>query len=952
MADNSCTDNVIKALLSNDEEVKFSRDELENIEKQLKNQQENMNAEMLGKEATRLGLEVQRVALIKKQGLVAQAQHVAEKLAVIKNIWSDGPGFGLESLIVGVNSSRFGARESTGAHQRAFRADVVGAWRSDIEHISHVVNGQKINAFKRFKSGELDSDIFEALFRLERELPEEVIGLDELSVKIARTLMKSNNRIFVLKNEIPGVDVRQLFGYVMRNNSDMHRVRTAVETLRGKGLLSRTARAITGKIDSDKDTNFQAWFDFTMPLLNHDRTFGPGLDDDDIEAFMRKVWKEYSNGGHMTYVPDSASSNIARQMSASRIMHWADGRSANDYNKVFGSGNLMSSFFVGLERNANAIMLMREWGPNPRAAYNQTLLALTEEHGKDGLRGVKKGVSSMGEARLDNDFSIIDGATSIPGNAVWAEIGATARAIQTLSKLGSAGLSAVADPVFMASTKRFLGEGMFEAQWNTLNSIFGNDGLPPELRRQTLNVLSIMNDSQRGQAMAGATVDSTPGVAAKLMEHLFDYNGLNYLTNRFRIATNLGFAAHLGNFAGKSYSELTPELQRSLGQHGIGKAEWTEVVSKASITEGEHSVIVPERIRSVDNASFARLASKRLAAVSKAFDEKVAEVDKSLKVRQVDAAERGEKFDVIVEAGKARDEIERLRKAKETRRRRVIRDQARKIDDKLRGWFSDLTDQSVVTPDARTRSILTQGLPAGTASGEAIRAVMQFKSFPVAVYQQVIGRELFGRGDDLAGFFFTNNMIKNGGAGALVYNTITSAFYGYIALTLKDMSKGRMPRNPAEMPKSVLAASLLQGGGSGILGDFLFGELKDRYGRGFAGSILGPTASSVSDLANLTGRFFNGDPLLATAFSDIINHVPFNNVFYIRMAIDYLILFNLREMMNPGFLSRMERRIERENAQEFFIPPSSYIPRGGTNPFEVPGELAGELPAALENILE
>jgi len=34
-------------------------------------------------------------------------------------------------------------------------------------------------------------------------------------------------------------------------------------------------------------------------------------------------------------------------------------------------------------------------------------------------------------------------------------------------------------------------------------------------------------------------------------------------------------------------------------------------------------------------------------------------------------------------------------------------------------------------------------------------------------------------------------------------------------------------------------------------------------------------------------------------------------------------------MLNPGYLTRMERRLKKEEDQEFFLPPSSVIPRGG-----------------------
>ena len=42
-----------------------------------------------------------------------------------------------------------------------------------------------------------------------------------------------------------------------------------------------------------------------------------------------------------------------------------------------------------------------------------------------------------------------------------------------------------------------------------------------------------------------------------------------------------------------------------------------------------------------------------------------------------------------------------------------------------------------------------------------------------------------------------------------------------------------------------------------------------------------------------------------------------------------MIWYQLQETINPGYLSRMEKRIKRENDQEFWLPPSSVVSVGG-----------------------
>jgi len=77
-------------------------------------------------------------------------------------------------------------------------------------------------------------------------------------------------------------------------------------------------------------------------------------------------------------------------------------------------------------------------------------------------------------------------------------------------------------------------------------------------------------------------------------------------------------------------------------------------------------------------------------------------------------------------------------------------------------------------------------------------------------------------------------------------------------------------------------------------------------------------------------RIRTGEDIGANVLRTIINNTPFINLFYTRQALDYLFLYELQEMVNPGYTRRMESRIMRENNQQFFVPPSQVIPYGGS----------------------
>src|SRR3546814_6023699 len=98
-----------------------------------------------------------------------------------------------------------------------------------------------------------------------------------------------------------------------------------------------------------------------------------------------------------------------------------------------------------------------------------------------------------------------------------------------------------------------------------------------------------------------------------------------------------------------------------------------------------------------------------------------------------------------------------------------------------------------------------------------------------------------------------------------------------------------------------------------------------RFGGGLLQTLAGPTLGAVDDLHDLYNRVKAGDDSAAAGLRFVISNTPFANLFYTRQALDYLILWRLREAVNPGYLRRMEKRIEKENGQTFLVRPSQMV---------------------------
>jgi hypothetical protein len=242
------------------------------------------------------------------------------------------------------------------------------------------------------------------------------------------------------------------------------------------------------------------------------------------------------------------------------------------------------------------------------------------------------------------------------------------------------------------------------------------------------------------------------------------------------------------------------------------------------------------------------------------------------------------------------------------------------LENSLRSYYAEQVDEALTIPGAREMAITRMGSQPGTPLGEAVRFFMQFKTFPVTFVSRHLTREF-----------------RRGGAAGIAHLIVASTILGYLSQSAKQVAKGRTPLDPTSL--ATWTSAMQQGGGLGIYGDFLFGEY-NRFGGGLAETVAGPAVGSVGDFARVLGALRGSaenaavgkDAKIENAGSQfvraVIGNTPFANLFYTRMALDYLVLYQLQESLNPGYLRRMERSVKK-NGQDFIIRPSQAIPRGG-----------------------
>jgi hypothetical protein len=217
------------------------------------------------------------------------------------------------------------------------------------------------------------------------------------------------------------------------------------------------------------------------------------------------------------------------------------------------------------------------------------------------------------------------------------------------------------------------------------------------------------------------------------------------------------------------------------------------------------------------------------------------------------------------------------------------------------------TDYAVPSPDARTRVISTGlGQKAGTYSGEAMRYLTQYKSFPITVMMQQFYRTFHQKGA-------VNNAVY--GAQTLVMTTMA----GYAAMQLKEMAKGKEPIQT--MDASVVFAAAMQGGGLGILGDFFLSN-QNRFGNGLLASMMGAGAGFVEDAHRLTqgnamAAITDGESRFARDMVDFVGrYTPASSLWYTRVAFERIVLDQLELLADETATRKSWRRTARKAKKE------------------------------------
>jgi hypothetical protein len=238
---------------------------------------------------------------------------------------------------------------------------------------------------------------------------------------------------------------------------------------------------------------------------------------------------------------------------------------------------------------------------------------------------------------------------------------------------------------------------------------------------------------------------------------------------------------------------------------------------------------------------------------------------------------------------------------------------------RLMAAIREQAEFAVPSASLRGRAMLIESRP-GTFAGEIQRSTLMFKSFGLSLMFNQLGRVLFAK------------QVRSRAEVIAIFAAFTT-LAGGVAMNLKEIAKGRDPR-PMNTPE-FWGAAALQGGGFGIMGDFLYAS-ESRFGGGLAATVGGPLVGFTGDALKLT----IGNAMQAARGEDtragrelvtfLRRHTPPGELWYLNLATQRLLFDNLQRALDPEaerYWRRAERRRVNEYGNESFFGPGDVSPR-------------------------
>lgn len=622
----------------------------------------------------------------------------------------------------------------------------------------------------------------------------------------------------------------------------------------------------------------EKWVGDILPRLDRSQYMnenGMPMTDAELSDFLSHAFHSIATDGANKVTPGAFAGNGSRanRGSAARALHFKGADAFMEYQALYGDkpmANVLTDHLRGIGKD---IALVEAFGPNPDHTLRLVLDTMSAEAKMADPARIGKIDKAAG--RVQNLYNELSGKQMPVASLRMAAFFDAMRSHLVASKLGSAFLTSFTDESTMAAT----------AQANNISYL--------EVFRQELSTLNPANPTEKRVAMrAGLALNV---VLQDLNRYAADQLNFDYIGDGML------------DKAAAGYSRVSKQAA-----HTVMKLSGLPLITEAR--KRAFGTVMMDSLGTLtrDVDSLAKLDAKDAAMLkAKGVDDTHWAV-----WRLADGEDWGGGHERVLTA----ESIYAIpdEKLAALGDPQALRQEAAK---KLLAHVLEEVDMAVIEPGVRERSWLINQ-QRGTFTGELMRSMMLFKSFPLSMLTRHWNRVLNG---------------EAGNKKALYVAAIAgmSTVIGGMTTQINELLMGRDPLDITD-PRFA-AKAFLKGGAMGIMGDFLYSDTTG-YGSNSPAEILsGPLVGTFAEFDRLTrgnileaaqGKTTRAGGEAIRFFSGL---TPGANLWYLKGALNHLFIHQIQEMASPGYLNRMKARAEREFGQHYWWGPGDTVPERSPN---------------------
>jgi hypothetical protein len=640
------------------------------------------------------------------------------------------------------------------------------------------------------------------------------------------------------------------------------------ELIKTSDNIQQTLRDKSLTMNEKFEKAYQRWKSFVFKnqadtLLDLEKTKRAGISltdmsDNEIDDFLRNSYTTISNGGKFTDVGKS----MSQRLGARRILHFKDSESFVKYNRKFGVSTVGEAVKRELQSGAKNLSILQSLGDNPNAMLNRIMVDAVKDNPEFKFQFEQK----ARKRKLENLLDEVMGTFNDSSSAI-ARIGANIRSFNNITNLGKVLFAAVTDlaPVSLEGARLTgsWGSGIAEG----LKNIMG--GQTRALNKEVSKLINVYTHSDIGGATRWFSADDAPAnIMQKAQRLQWKLSLMRWWdeSHRSGIATlaakSLADHRHLG-FDAMKRSQAGRDTITSMEQYGIDSDMW-DLIRNTPVSDVQgRQFITSDSVKNVSDQSIREFLQKKGAL--------------------------------------------RITKT-------AIQDIKDEVQQKMNMYFHDRVDHAILRPSAADRQFWFQGTNSGTAAGQLMRMLGQYKQYSTAFISKPIARLLYGRGaESWQQALIEGKGDRQGMAMLIGYATLL----GYIGTAANSISDNETP--PSPFSERGFMESFQRGGGLGLYTNVLTSD-PNQFGQGVIQQLEGPTLSKGSQAFNAFMGMFHNSTSRGQLLRVLKSNTPLANTFYTKWALDYLIFNRLQEQANPGYYAKKLAQLQ-QNHQNFLFSP-------------------------------